>query len=303
MIRKRPLLIVVTGPTGSGKTDIAIRLARRLDTEIVSADSRQVFRDIPIGTAAPTPEQLAAARHHLVGFLGLDEYYSAARWADDARTILDRLWQTHDSAIVCGGSMLYIDALVDGLDQLPTVSRTVRDKVLETYRSEGIEGITHMLEHLDPQYLHTAPDLSNHKRLIHAAEVSIEAGCPYSSIIGHRGNSARHFDVIKLAINLDRDTLFARINARTDAMIAAGWEEEARRVHHLRHLNSLNTVGYKELFAMFDGTMPREIAIPRIAKNTRVYAKKQLTWLKRDTTVAWLDPARDYLDQALDLIK
>ena len=145
MIRKRPLLIVVTGPTGSGKTDIAIRLARRLDTEIVSADSRQVFRDIPIGTAAPTPEQLAAARHHLVGFLGLDEYYSAARWADDARTILDRLWQTHDSAIVCGGSMLYIDALFDGLDQLPNLSQTVRDKVIETYISEGIDGITHKL--------------------------------------------------------------------------------------------------------------------------------------------------------------
>lgn len=298
----RPLLIVVTGPTGSGKTDLAIDLARHFGTEIISADSRQVFRHIPIGTAAPTAAQLAAVPHHLVGFLELDQYYSAARFAEDAERILSNLWQRTDKAIVCGGSMLYIDALTKGLDELPTVSDAVRSRVLALYAEGGAEAVSALLAELDPLYLERA-DPANHKRLIHAAEVSIEAGVPYSSLLG-RARSSRPFDVVTLMIDRPRQELFSRINARVDAMMAAGWEEEARRVYPLRHLNSLNTVGYKELFAMFDGSMPRHIAIPRIAKNTRVYAKKQLTWLKRDPEVIRLDPADGcLLDRAVKIIE
>ncbi len=293
----KPLLIVVTGPTGSGKTDLAIEIARHFSTEIVSADSRQIYRDIPVGTAAPTPSQLAAVPHRLVGFLDLDHYYSAARFADDAMAELTRIWQTREVAVVCGGSMLYIDALVNGLDELPTVSPEVRSRVIDLYTRGGIEDVMKLLNDLDPEYLGRA-DLNNHKRLIHAAEVSIEAGRPYSSLLGET-KTERPFRTIKLAIDYPREQLFARINARVDAMMQAGWEEEARRVYPFRHLNSLNTVGFKELFAMFDGTMPREIAIPRIAKNTRVYAKKQLTWLKRDPSVIRLDPSQPLLAQAL----
>lgn len=297
----KPLLIVVTGPTGSGKTDLAIELARHFSTEIVSADSRQVYRHIPVGTAAPTAAQLAAAPHHLVGFLELDQYYSAARFADDATAILRRIWSAAPRpAIVCGGSMLYIDALVKGLDELPTVSEAVRSRVLAAYQAGGAEAIIGMLRELDPDYL-AAADLCNLKRLIHAAEVSAEAGVPYSSLLG-KAPKERDFRTITMMIDRPRAELFARINARVDAMIAAGLEEEARRVYHLRRFNSLNTVGFKEMFAMFDGTMPRDIAIPRIAKNTRVYAKKQLTWLQRNPGVIRLDASRPLLPQALDHI-
>lgn len=297
----KPLLIVVTGPTGSGKTDLAIELARHFSTEIVSADSRQVYRHIPVGTAAPTAAQLAAAPHHLVGFLELDQYYSAARFADDATAILRRIWSAAPRpAIVCGGSMLYIDALVKGLDELPTVSEAVRSRVLAAYQAGGAKAIIAMLRELDPDYLAVA-DRCNHKRLIHAAEVSAEAGVPYSSLLG-KTPKERDFRTVTMMIDRPRAELFARINARVDAMMAAGLEEEARSVYHLRRFNSLNTVGFKEMFAMFDGTMPRDIAIPRIAKNTRVYAKKQLTWLQRNPGVIRLDASRPLLPQALDHI-
>lgn len=296
-----PLLVVVTGPTGSGKTDLAIDLARRLDTEIVSADSRQVFRHIPIGTAQPTAAQLAAVPHHLVGFLELDQYYSAATFADDALSALRGIWSRSEAAVVCGGSMLYVDALTKGLDSLPTVAPEVRAHVLGIYTDGGIEAITELLRRVDPDYLDKA-DPANHKRLIHAAEVSLQAGAPYTSLLG-RAKPPEGFRTVTVAIDHPRDVLFDRINARVDAMIAAGWEDEARSVYHLRHLNSLNTVGYKELFAMMDGTMPRRTALPRIAKNTRVYAKKQLTWLRRDPTVNWLDPSLPLLDQTLRLLK
>ena len=290
-------LVIVTGPTGSGTTD----LAESLDTEIVSADSRQIFRGIPIGTAVPSPEQLARVRHHFVETLGLEEYYSAAMYEEEALATLDMIWATRDYAVMCGGSMMYIDAVTKGIDPLPTISAEIRDKALDIYNKGGIPALIDTLRTLDPDYL-TDCDLNNHRRLVHAIEISLQAGVPYSSLRSGESKK-RPFRVIKMAINHSREALFDRINRRVDAMIEAGLEQEAARVYPLRHLNSLNTVGYKELFAMMDGTMPRETAIPRIAKNTRVYAKKQLLWLSKDPSVILLDPARPLLPQAMSAIR
>ena len=298
---EKPLLAVVTGPTGSGKTALAIELAQKLGCDIISADSRQLYRDIPIVTAAPTPEELAAVTHHFVGTLALDEYYSAARYEDDVMQLLPRLLQRDGCAVMCGGSMMYVDAVCRGIDELPTVSDEVRASTLALYEREGIEGLRATLRNLDPAYL-TEADLSNHRRLIHAIEISIEAGAPYSSL--RKGAmKERPFRTVKMMIDHPREELFRRINGRVDRMMAEGLEEEARRVYPLRHLNSLNTVGFKEMFAWFDGTMDRDTAVARIGKNTRVYAKKQLTWLKRDTGVARLDPSAPLLPQALEILK
>lgn len=289
-------LIVITGPTGSGKTGLAIELARHLNCEIISADSRQMYRDIPIGTAAPSPEQLASVPHHFVGNLALDEYYSAARFEEDVHELLPRLWSENDYVIMCGGSMMYIDAVCNGIDLLPTVSAENRAAALAVYEKEGLPGLLSRLAVVDPDYLSTAKDLNNHKRLVHALEVSMEAGRPYSSLLTGR-KITRPYRILKFALNHEREVLFDRINRRVDMMIADGLEDEARRVYPLRHLNSLNTVGYKEMFAMFDGVMDRETAIARIGKNTRVYAKKQLTWLKRDADVIYINSLSDVLSR------
>lgn len=284
-----PLLIVITGPTGAGKTRLAIDVAKQFGCEIISADSRQMYRDIPIVTAAPTPAELAEAPHHFVGCLNLQDYYSAACFESDVLKLLPSLWEKSPYAIMCGGSMMYIDAVCNGIDRLPTVSDENRRAALEVYTSRGLEGLKQELQIKDPAYLASAPDLHNHKRLIHALEISMEAGVPYSSLLTGK-KATRPFRIVKLAVDLPRDVLFDRINRRVDSMIAAGLEDEARRVYPLRHLNSLNTVGLKEMFAMFEGAMDRPTAIARIAKNTRVYAKKQLTWLRRDPSVIWLTP-------------
>ena len=239
-------------------------------------------------------------RHHLVGVLDLHDYYSAARFEEDALAILDRIWQKSDYAVMCGGSMMYIDAITKGIDQLPTISQEIRDYCLELYEKGGLPALHERLRQLDPAYLAVA-DLSNHRRLVHAIEICLQAGVPYSSLRTGQAKS-RPFRTVKLAINHDRQSLFDRINRRVGLMIAEGLEEEARKVYPLRHLNSLNTVGYKELFAMMDGIMDRETAIARIAKNTRVYAKKQLLWLSKDPDVKLLDPAEPLLPQALRFI-
>lgn len=285
--RLRPLLIVITGPTASGKTSLAIDLACRLGCEIISADSRQIYRDLPIGTAAPTTDELATVPHHFVATLGLDDYYSAAQFETDALNILPEIFKRSGGyAIVCGGSMMYVDALVKGIDIMPTVSDEVRAKVMRLADQQGPEGLLALLEITDPEYFNIV-DRSNLKRVKHALEISMEAGVPYSSL--RTGETAsRPFDIIKFAIDIPREILFDRINRRVDNMISDGLVEEARKVADKRHLNSLNTVGYKELFAWFDGNMDYDTAIARIKKNTRVYAKKQLTWLKKDPSVIWL---------------
>ncbi len=293
-------LIIVTGPTGSGKTDLAIDIAGSLGTEIVGADSRQLFRGLPIGTAAPTPGQLQRVPHHLVGVLELDEYYSAARYEEDALAALDRIWAHSEYAVMCGGSMMYIDAVTRGIDPLPTISPEVRGQILALYESSGLDAVKARLAELDPESLATI-DPSNHRRIIHALEITLEAGIPASQLRTGKAKE-RPFRTVKMAIGYPRQVLFDRINRRVEAMIEAGLEDEARSVYHLRHLNSLNTVGYKEMFAMFDGTMDRATAIGRIAKNTRVYAKKQLLWLSKDPTVRILDPDMPLLPQALEAI-
>ena len=283
-----PTLIVITGPTGSGKTDLALELAVRLHCDIISADSRQIYQGLPIGTAAPSAEQLARVRHHFVASLPLDAYYSAAQFESDVMTLLPELWQQGEYAIMCGGAMMYIDAVTRGIDELPTVSETVRREAYGLLEREGIEAIRERLRELDPDYLERA-DPANHKRLVHALEVSMEAGVPYSSLLTGEVRQ-RPFRILQFALDLPREILFDRINRRVDAMVAAGLEDEARAVYHLRSLNSLNTVGYKEMFAWFDGTMDRTTAIERLKKNTRVYAKKQLTWLRRRPEIELLAP-------------
>lgn len=297
---KNKTLIVVTGPTGSGKTDLAIKLALHYGCHILSADSRQLYREIPIGTAAPTAEQLALVPHHFVGTLSLEDYYSAAQYEEDVLNLLPQLWETNDYVVMCGGSMMYVDAITKGIDDIPTITPEVREKAMAMYQEGGIELLRSTLLELDPVYYNQV-DLNNHKRLVHAIEIIMQAGVPYSSLRTGRAKQ-RPFRIVKMSLNYDREVLFNRINRRVDAMVEAGLEQEARSVYHLRHLNSLNTVGYKEMFAYFDGEMDYDTAVARIGKNTRVYAKKQLTWYKRDADMHLLSPENAY-EQAIALIE
>lgn len=282
-------LVVITGPTGVGKSDTAVWLARELNAEIISADSRQLYRDIPIGTAAPTAEQMAEVKHHFVGTLSLEEYYSAAQFEDDVMQLLPQLFARSPYVVMCGGSMMYVDAVCKGIDNIPTISDEIRREVVERFEHDGAEAMREELRRLDPVYYNQV-DLKNHKRVIHAVEICLQAGRPYSEL---RTNSVkqRPFRIVKIGLNLPREQLFDRINRRVEKMIEAGLVDEARRFYPQRHLNSLNTVGYKELFAWMDGTMDYDTAVARIQKNTRVYAKKQLTWYAKDTDMHWFAPS------------
>ena len=282
-------LIVITGPTGIGKTDTAIKVAQHLGTEIISADSRQVYRNIPIGTACPTADELAAVKHHFINILDLDEYYSAAQFESDVMALLPKLFETHDCVVMCGGSMMYVDAVCNGIDDIPTVSDEVRTQAYALLENEGLEEVARRLQEVDPEYYAIA-DKQNAKRLVHALEIYMQSGKPFSSF---RTGQKKHrpFRILKFALNMPREELFARINMRVDKMMELGLEAEARNVFHLRHLNSLNTVGYKEMFAYFDGTMDYITARERLKKNTRVYAKKQLTWYAKDPDIITLHPA------------
>ena len=296
-----PTLIVITGPTGSGKTSLAIDVASRLGCDIISADSRQIYRGIPIGTAAPTAEQLQAVNHHFVATLDLDQYYSAAQFEEDVMKLLPSLWDKNEYVVMCGGSMMYVDAITRGIDELPTISAEIREYATSLYQDHGIERVRQELQSLDPVY-YSQVDLNNHKRLVHAIEISLQAGVPYSSL--RKGEvKTRPFGIVKFAIDYPREELFNRINTRVEQMIADGLEQEAHSVYHLRHLNSLNTVGYKEMFAYFDGEMDFETAVARLQKNTRVYAKKQLTWLKKVNDTMMLPPAEATADNVIHIIK
>ena len=281
-------LVVITGPTGSGKTSLAIEVAKAKGTEIISADSRQIFKEIPIGTAAPSEEERAAVPHYFVATHSLMDYYSAADFESDVISLLERKWREHDVMVMAGGSMMYVDAVINGRDDIPSISDENRRRAMAVYENGGLQQLRLDVLELDPEYYRQV-DLNNHKRLIHALEIMYESGKKYSAL--RTGQSRkRDFRVLKFALNLPREVLFDRINRRVETMIDAGLEAEARAVYDMRHLNSLNTVGYKEMFEYFDGKMDRATAIARICKNTRVYAKKQLTWLKKDDSVIWLNP-------------
>ena len=279
MTKEQPTVYVITGPTASGKSALAVEWAKRLDTEVISADSRQIYRGIPIVTAVPTEEEKQGVRHHLLETLPLDAYYSASMFEQDAIRIIRRLLEEKGSAVVCGGSMMYIDALCDGIDDLPTVPADVRNSLTAEWKNRGDDWLRGLLKNLDPEYWHKV-DLRNVKRVFHAVEISMTAGRPYSELITGK-KTERDFRIEKIFTNLDRETLFDRINMRVDRMMEAGLEEEARSVYPIRHYNSLNTVGLKEMFAMMEGKMDRKTVVERIKKNTRVYAKKQMTWLRR----------------------
>lgn len=283
-----PTLIVLVGPTGVGKTELSLRLAEKYDTSIVSADSRQLYADLKIGTAAPTPEQLKRVPHYLVGTLKLTDYYSAARYEEEAMAILEELFRKHDTVILTGGSMMYVDAICKGIDDIPTVDAETRELMLQRYEAEGLENLCAELKLLDPEYYKTV-DLKNPKRVIHALEICYMTGKTYSSFRTQK-KKERPFRILKIGLTRERAELYDRINRRVDLMMEEGLLEEARSVYPYRGLNSLNTVGYKELFNYLDGTWELPFAIEKIKQNSRIYSRKQMTWFKRDEEIRWYHP-------------
>ena len=295
----KPLLVVLLGPTGVGKTDLCIRLADTFHVPIINADSRQIFAEIPIGTAAPTKEQLARVKHYFVGTHHLQDYYSASMFEQDALNIIQNEFLSHPCALMSGGSMMYIDAVCNGIDDIPTVDDKTRTWMKRRLAEEGLPALVQELKELDPEH-YSIVDKQNPRRVVHALEICHMTGKTYTSF---RTNSKkeRPFRILKIGLNRPREELYDRINRRVDQMMADGWLDEARSVYPLRHLNALNTVGYKELFLYFDGTWPLEEAVERIKGNTRRYMRKQLTWFKRDPEIHWFTP--DETDEIVALVK
>jgi len=278
-------LIVVLGPTAVGKTAYAIELAKSLQTEIISADSRQIFKELNIGAARPSKEELAQVPHHFIASASIHEEYSAGRFEREALNKLEELFARHDTVVCCGGSMLYIDALLNGFDDLPS-DKIIRNEWTLKFETAGIELLQQELQRLDPDY-YTQVDIRNPHRLIRALEVCTVAGEPYSSL--RKSNSAnRNFEVEKIGIDMPREMLYARINGRVLRMMESGLEEEARGLYSFRQLQALNTVGYKELFEYFDGNYSLEEAVENIQQHTRNFAKRQITWWRRDTQIKWI---------------
>lgn len=282
-----------------GKTDLCIRLAHLFSAPIVNADSRQVYREMKIGTARPDEAELAQARFYFVGNLSITDYYSAARYEQDALRLLAELFRTSEYVILSGGSMMYVDAVVKGIDDIPTVPDDIRAEMKQRLEAEGLEALGDELKRLDPEY-HAIVDLKNPRRVLHALEICHSTGRTYTSF-RVRARKLRPFNIVKIGLNIPRPRLFERINGRVDKMIAGGLVEEARRLYPQRGLTALNTVGYNEMFKYFDGEMTLPVAIERMKKNTRVYAKKQLTWYKRDEEMTWFGP--DDFDSIVEYIK
>lgn len=286
-----PTLIVLIGPTGVGKTELSLRIAESFQTSIVSADSRQLYAELKIGTAAPTPDQLKRVPHYLVGTLHLTDYYSAAQYETEALEILNKLFTQHEVVVLTGGSMMYVDAICKGIDDIPTVDAETRQLMLQKYEEEGLEQLCAELRLLDPEYYRIV-DLKNPKRVIHALEICYMTGRTYTSFRTQQ-KKERPFRIIKIGLTRDREELYDRINRRVDMMMEEGLLEEVRSVLPYRHLNSLNTVGYKELFKYLDGEWELSFAIDKIKQNSRIYSRKQMTWFKRDEEIQWFHPEQE----------
>lgn len=297
-------LIVLLGPTGVGKTALSINLAKTINSPIISADSRQFFDGLKIGTAAPTAGQQAEVKHYLVGQLNITDYYSASEFEQDALAIILQEHQVRDCIIASGGSMMYIDALCNGIDDVPTIDEKLRKELYELYEEKGLEPIRSQLKILDPVF-YDEVDLKNYKRVIHALEVCLMTGKPYSSF-RTRTKKQRPFEIIKIGLMRDREDLYNRINKRVDAMMTDGLLEEAKQFYPQRNLNSLNTVGYKELFKYLDGEWTLEFAVDKIKQNSRIYSRKQMTWFKRDKEINWInlscEDENDALAQIIHLV-
>lgn len=281
-------LVVLPGPTGVGKTKLSLQIAQRLASPIISADSRQLYKELVVGTAAPTPEELAQVKHYMVGILDLSDYYSASRFEEDALALLQTLFAQHRAVLMSGGSMMYIDAVCKGIDDMPTVSPDIRQAVWNDYERNGLSALCEELSESDPEH-YDKVDKMNHRRVIHALEICRMTGKPYSSFRTYSVKK-RPFRILKIGLMRPREELFERINRRVDEMMNDGLLNEARKVYPQRRLNALNTVGYKELFRYFDGEWTLDEAVEKIKRNTRIYARKQMTWFKRDKEINWFHP-------------
>lgn len=281
-------LIVILGPTGIGKTELSLQVAEHLATPIINADSRQIFSEIPIGTAAPTREQQSRVKHYFVGNHHIDDYYSASMFEEDVMKILEHIFKESDTALMSGGSMMYIDAVCNGIDDIPTIDEQTRATMKRRLETEGLTALLEELKVLDYEHWKIV-DHNNPRRVVHALEICKMTGKTYTSF---RQNitKKRPFNIVKIGLTLDRTTLYDRINRRVEEMIEHGLEAEARSVYDKRELNALNTVGYKEMFEYFDGTTTLEEAIFKIQSNTRRYCRKQQTWFKRDPSIKWFNP-------------
>lgn len=294
---------MLLGPTGVGKTELSLQIAEFLHIPILNADSRQLYRDLPIGTAAPTAEEQARVRHYFVGTLSLTDYYSAARYETEALAVLDKQFGKHDVAMLSGGSMLYIDAVCQGIDDMPSVDADTRASVLQRLEERGLDALSAELKLLDPDY-YAQCDVRNTKRVVHALEICYMTGRPYSTF-RVRAIKERPFRIIKIGLTREREELYDRINRRVDMMMDRGLLDEARRVYPYRHLNALNTVGYKELFRYFDGEWTLDFALDKVRRNSRVYSRKQMTWFRRDPSIQWFSPddmvkIRNFITKQLD---
>lgn len=291
-------LVVVIGPTGVGKTELCLRVAEHYGTPIVNADSRQIFAELPIGTAAPTKEQQQRVQHFFVGTHHVDDYYSAAMYEHDAINTLNALFKTHDIVVLSGGSMMYVDAVCKGIDDIPSVDNRTRSLYKRRLNEEGLPALVAELKERDPQHWEIV-DRNNPRRVVHALEICYMTGKTYSSFRTNT-HKIRPFEILKIGIDRPREELYDRINKRVIDMIEKGLEKEARAMYPRKGLNALNTVGYKEMFAYFDGLIARKEAIRQIQSNTRRYMRKQLTWFKKDTSIKWFSP--DNVEDILNYI-
>ncbi len=281
-------LIVVTGPTAVGKTALCIDIARHYGIPIINADSRQIYRELRIGTATPTEEQLRSVKHYFVGSISIDDYYNASMYEQDVLRLLDEQFKHSPIQLLTGGSMMYIDAVCNGIDDIPTIREDIREEMKRRYAEEGLESLCEDLKRLDPEH-YKIVDRNNHRRVIHALEICYQTGTTYTSF-RKQEKKQRPFHIVKIGLNRDREELYQRINQRVDQMITDGLLDEVRSLKDKRSNNALNTVGYKEMFSYLDGTWSLEEAIERMKGNTRRYARKQLTWFKRDEEMRWFPP-------------